>query len=488
MLNRFNTLEQCIKEHEISGITAYANDDYALTTPDSYSAILVSNDDRWNNALSVRILDLIGATSWPVEVIEDCTLQSFRFNTVAVTPPLKRKILKWGYQMVSKLANCLVRDNDAFIIKSYLPMKEEIKLQLTLKQCPQLWVSPKYEIVEKPDRALRERLAKQFTSQSGNKLEHILSVMLFELLPVCFLEDFSNLNMLVKQQSWPKFPKFIFTSNNFDTDEVFKLWVATKVEHGSKYFVGQHGNNYGTYRYDHPTLEETTADKFITWGWTDYLPQHTPAFIFKTVGRKACYNPFGGLLLIELYLSYRISTWDNTSEFSSYFLNQQIFVRSLSSAPKSGLVIRLHYVSRAMNWNEESRWRDIDPSIKIDIGQTHIQDLISQSRLVVHSYDSTGMLETLSQNIPTLAFWLNGLDHLRDSAKPFYQILVDAGIVLLTPESAAQKVNEVWDDVDGWWGQSSVQDARRQFCDRYAKFSANPVMDIKKHLTANDLN
>ena len=39
-------------------------------------------------------------------------------------------------------------------------------------------------------------------------------------------------------------PEFIFTSNNFHTDEIFKLWSAIKVERGTKYYIGQHGNNY----------------------------------------------------------------------------------------------------------------------------------------------------------------------------------------------------------------------------------------------------
>ena len=81
-----------------------------------------------------------------------------------------------------------------------------------------------------------------------------------------------------------------------------------------------------------------------------------------------------------------------------------------------------------------------------------------------------------------MAFWNNSLDHLRESAKPYYHLLVDAGIVHLTPESVAHKVNEVWDDIGGWWRQSKVQDARKQFCDRYARLSQCPVHELKNTL------
>ena len=92
------------------------------------------------------------------------------------------------------------------------------------------------------------------------------------------------------------------------------------------------------------------------------------------------------------------------------------------------------------------------------------------------------MLETMSLNIPTMAFWQNGFDHLRDSAKPFYQLLVDAGIVHLSPESAAEHINAIWCSVDDWWFSPPVQKARIQFCSRYARESISPVRELKQIL------
>jgi putative transferase (TIGR04331 family) len=487
MLNRVKTLEQCLKSYEISGTTAYSSVHYTLATNDSYSAIWASNDNRWNNALIIRILDLMGVKNFTEDIIEDNISQSFCFNTFADTASLKRKFFKSSYQKVKQLASFLVRDHDALIISSYLPIKDEIKLQLALKQFPQLWTSPKLEVKEKFDRTLREKLARQFVSQSDNNLENILSLMLFELLPICYLEGFVSTTMLVKQQPWPKCPKFIFTSNNFDTDELFKFWVATRIETGSKYFIGQHGNNYGTSRYMHPSIEETTADKFLTWGWTDGLPQHTPAFLFKTLDRKAkSYDPQGGLILIELCLNHRHTTWDSTAEFFNYFSDQQRFIEELDIFPRQKLTVRLHGAHKFLDWCEKDRWADFDPSLRIDFGENPINNLIVNSRLIVHSYDSTGILQTLSQNIPTIAFWQNGLDHLRDSAKPYYQILVDAGIIYFTPEAVAHKVNTIWTDVDGWWAQKHIQEAINQFCIRYARFSENPVRDLKQLFLEKD--
>ena len=307
--------------------------------------------------------------------------------------------------------------------------------------------------------------------------------LFFELLPTCYLEGFEDLYNIVKKQPWPKSPKFIFTSNNFYLDEIFKLYAALNVEAGSKYYVGQHGGNYGTQRHKSPRTEELTSDKFITWGWTDGMPQHKPAFILKNAGKKKLnFNQLGNLLLIEHGYTKGDVTYDKKFLHIQYLKDQEKFVDYLDKKPREKLIVRLfniHYQNKELH--EESRWFDFDPNIKIDKGISKIDTLISKSRLVVHSYDSTGILETLSDNIPTLAFWSPEVS-LVDSAKPYYQMLIDAGIVHLSPKSVADKINEIWDDIGSWWKQSNVQDARLKFCNRYAKKSQNPITELKQIL------
>jgi putative transferase (TIGR04331 family) len=110
--------------------------------------------------------------------------------------------------------------------------------------------------------------------------------------------------------------------------------------------------------------------------------------------------------------------------------------------------------------------------------------LVDDSRLVVHSYDSTGILETLALNIPTMCFWHGGLDHLLASAKPYYEHLRAVGILLDTPEQAAEMVVSRWSDVSQWWESGAVQQARRAFCDRFARTVPRPVRTAKTMLDA----
>jgi len=485
MLNRVCTLQECLSNFEINGTTIYSLDEYELATVDSHTAIWACNDDRWNNALYARILVLLGKQEIIKEKISDTSINCYTSPEVAAKDSIKKKIRHLVYKFIVFFLSIFRKDSDGLIINSYLSRKENIKLFLKLKQVPQFTSSPSFTTNAEANHKLRKEFSSKILLDNSSDLEKIVSTLVFELMPICFLEGFQEVLNHVDKLRWPKKPGFIFTSNNFDTDELFKTWTAIQVEAGAKYIVGQHGNNYGTYRYMNPSIEEITSDKFLTWGWIDGLKQHTPAFIFKTAGSpERDRNVTGGLVLIEDMIYQRLDTWDRYEEFEGFFDEQIDFVKGLSPLVINNLTIRLHHTHRFLRSFEVMRWNDYDDQLNIDMGLRNINHLIDESRLVVFSYDSTGMLETLSRNIPTIAFWKNELDHLRESARPYYKLLADAEIVHFSPKSAAKKINEIWQDVDSWWLSIEVQSAREQFCQRYARTSSSPSAELAKLLTS----
>jgi putative transferase (TIGR04331 family) len=485
IFNRVKTLEQCETLYNISGTSIFDIDNYNLAPLDSYDAIFAFNDDVWNNKLYGRILSISKNSSYPKEKISINAGNGFKLNLPAKKATTKEKIINWGFCKLDFLTKFLFRAKDALIISSYLPFKEVIKLHLSLMQVPQFFYPERIKKIRNPNQKLRSSLSKRLSLKvKNNTYDNIFCELVFELLPVCYLEGFTDLLNSVHNLRWPRNPKFIFTSNNFDTDEVFKLWTALKVETGTKYITGQHGNNYGTFRYMNPSIEELTSDRFLTWGWTDNLPQHTPAFIFKKYKKdnRKLFNPSGGLLFIGDPLLHRMEFWDTAFEFEESFKEHKKFIERLEGKIRNNLTIRVHPTDRFLRSFASSRWNDYDSYLNIDDGICAVNSLISKSRLVIHGYDSTGILETLSQNIPTLAFWNNNLEHLRDSALPHYQLLIDAGIVHLNSDSVVLKVNEVWDDINQWWESKEIQDARNTFCERYARESQDRIQDIKKVL------
>ena len=226
------------------------NSEYAsLSVPDLESALISFNDDQWNNVLYGRIIKLIYNSNDFINFLSNensYIYQGLKFRAYIENNSLKKKINKYENQAYKKLSNKFIKNEDAFIINSYLPPIEEFKLEIALGQFPQRWTTLETKINFKPNKKLRKKMEIKFQKKSDNKLENILRALFFELLPVYYLEGLPNLYKIIHLQSWPTSPKFIFTSNNFYRDEIFKLWTATKIVSGSKYYVGQHGNNYYT--------------------------------------------------------------------------------------------------------------------------------------------------------------------------------------------------------------------------------------------------
>ena len=67
LINRINTLKQCICEYEVSGATVITSDSYSLATSDSYSAVWACNDEVGNRALTGRIVSKMTVAKCPVE-------------------------------------------------------------------------------------------------------------------------------------------------------------------------------------------------------------------------------------------------------------------------------------------------------------------------------------------------------------------------------------------------------------------------------------
>lgn len=480
--NRYFSIEQALNHYDIASTTIIDPAAYSLTTLDSTEFVWACNDDTWNNVLCARVLQHMGYTDSDLEIAyiesrEDFFKQDAGSSTFKrIIRPIGRAVIDFARNMLGRLA----KNSDVFIINSYLPKWEEIKLQLAFWQCPQFWKSPPLTKVER-DTELRKKLL--ISSENYNGFEKFVRDLLPELIPTCYLEGYVELGKQVEALPWPTHPKFIFTSNNFDYDEIFKAWVGVKVKEGVPYFTGAHGNYQGNpYASNQPEL--VSCDNFFCWGSTNGNAKHISAFVFKIANQLLKTKPDGGLLLIEHCVPHRNTLNDMYGKFCTYQEQQFQFVAALPEAIKQELTVRLHGAWRYLRWSDDSRWRDRLPSVSLEMGEAPIRKLCANNRLVVHSYDSTGILESLASNIPTLCFWEDGLNHLEHRDRPYYELLRGAGILADSPEQAALFVAKNWDNLDEWWKREEVQHARSVFCEQYARSETYPVRKMKQLLEA----
>ena len=96
-----------------------------------------------------------------------------------------------------------------FIYLPGLKLKDEIKLKLQLKQFPFIFSEIEYPS-EKIDIKLRQGL-KILNKKNSNssEFENLVRLLIFDLFPTDFLENYERLQKIVKKLQWPKNPKII---------------------------------------------------------------------------------------------------------------------------------------------------------------------------------------------------------------------------------------------------------------------------------------
>jgi len=158
---------------------------------------------------------------------------------------------------------------------------------------------------------------------------------------------------------------------------------------------------------------------------------------------------------------------------------QEKFFKSVSSSVSNLLEFRLYMDG---GWEDKMRWQDSDVSPKIYQGKKSYYSQLAMSRLCVCFYNGTPILETFAANYPTLLYRDPKYTELNELARPYFNILREAGVLYDTPESAASMLNEIYENPISWWMSPRVQDARNKFCDRFARTSDDLVIQWKEEL------
>ena len=182
-----------------------------------------------------------------------------------------------------------------------------------------------------------------------------------------------------------------------------------------------------------------------------------PVGNLKSFGRHVDYDLVGNALMVEMTMprySYHMYAIPVAGQWLSYFEDQCRFVSALPEVLRQQLLVRLY--PNDYGWGQMERWRGRFPGIYLDSGHQSIHTLIRKCRIYISTYNATTYLESLAWNVPTIMFWNPAHWELRADAIPYLELLKSVGIFHETPESAAQKMTAVWDDVASWWGSEAV--------------------------------
>ena len=368
-----------------------------------------------------------------------------------------------------------VLPREVFCCATYMTRFQEIYLQLALKQIPKCWHIPLTPQVL-PNLQIRHEFCSLIKTSIVDHFQKFLMQMVARQIPTAYLEGYASLTRVVKKVPWPMSPRVIFTSNAFQCHEVFQAWAADRVESGSSLVVGQHGGFYGIGKIvvgeEH---QIKISDRFLTWGWKDSRPNLYPVGVLTNIGKTAkAWKSDGNLLLVTVpirLLAFKCMSWPiAANQAELFFQNQVHFVSRLKNGIRAQLILRLkESLDRRFSSSLMAQWKALFPDITIDKSILPIEKQLLTSRLLIYAYNSTGYLEALARNIPTVIFWDHQYWELREDAIPFFESLSAAKIFFTSATDAADHINLIWSNVEDWWKSPMVQAAREQFCFQYAK-------------------
>lgn len=267
---------------------------------------------------------------------------------------------------------------------------------------------------------------------------------------------------------------------NFADKWVDRMELSLYKEFNGALCIGtQHGTGYGTFRYcpDPFQTEYKMFDEFNTWGWTQHegvflkanpLPQPMFAKIENTHRQVTDDIVFIGTLASGT-VYFGLPVVDN-DECYSYFLAKEKFLRSLNKNNYKDIFYRAYFAG-TLFVDELKFVKDRFPELRLC--KEALWPVLQTCRLAVLDHPGSTMHILASMNTPFILYKDPELWPMAKEMMPFLELFKKVGIYHESPESAAEKVNQIGQDVGKWWNSAEVQNARIEFIRFHALTSKN---------------
>jgi putative transferase (TIGR04331 family) len=250
--------------------------------------------------------------------------------------------------------------------------------------------------------------------------------------------------------------------------------LCLSLEKGSKLVATQHGGCYGTHLvHSRPAAIEYQSDSFISWGWekTSYsgnniIPASSPSLskkVYKQNSNKlifvnSSFELFQKRIDSSRQPNQQIHAREDIVNFFNH-LEDEICVESVFRP--------FHYGSPSLDDKDYIKRKF--PYINFITGDLH--DELMKCKLLVLNAPNTTFNIAMSLNIPTISIWSSKHWEFDEIAKPYFDNLSKQGIIYSDAAPAANKINEIWNNLNDWWLQPQLQKARIDWSYQYSRRS-----------------
>ncbi|MGE4170565.1 MAG: hypothetical protein AB7F28_07595 [Candidatus Margulisiibacteriota bacterium] len=309
--------------------------------------------------------------------------------------------------------------------------------------------------------------------------------LLLETLPQTLTTHYGLLQTKAKKQRY-RTGGLRVSRTSFYQHEQIKFYMANALEAGEVLLGSQHGGSYGIDLHHYGSYELEIKNRwFITWGWDSQNGIKDNLIPLPSPELSRCFNqhnPTSDAIVMVgnvihplgvgcLYSEHFGPTWPH------YLADKHLFLEGLSPDKLDLLRYRAHPDTRC-RLDEWPSLSQAFPTLQRCEGD--LMPWLLSASLVVMDNASTTLNTLVAANTPFMVI-LNPAIQLAPEATPFFDLWHQAGIAFYNPEAAAKAINAL-SDIQAWWQTETVQTARLQWLDRYAKTSPTPFKTWAKCL------
>ena len=463
-----------------SRIFFYDKKKFIANDSKEFSSSIMHSDD-WNHWIYGEIFKFIGGIDY------------YFINKKKIQPKF---IYKTGeYKSINYLVNSfsvLSSDRKIYSQNTYFSKRFQILYDLLNRQ-----YKFRKEIFSKKvnipiDTKARHNFIK--LSKTKDKFARFAHSLIKYQLPRTYIEDYKHVQKLIEKSNIIQDPKIIITGIDQQYNDIFKIFCAQKVLNGTKLFLLQHGGSYGVADFSpDEALEIKISDKYLTWGWKHKNKKAIPFFLQKTAYKKIRKKKNATGLILPLYECYLTPSHplykggpSNKMDINKYIDNIVLFTDRINknilrtSSFKYLRSIKSAYVLKSLKFKF--------PNLNFIYPNKETAAISRNFKLIVETVNSTGFLEQLNLNIPTILIYNEQYCSLRKSVVKEFEKLRKVKIIHNSPQEAAKFVNENYDDLEKWWNSKSLQKAKNKFCFKFARQSNSPLKDLKKILSYSNVS
>lgn len=315
---------------------------------------------------------------------------------------------------------------------------------------------------------------KEISIESNNLFKKYIASHILNDLPSIYLENYQLFRYLTLQKI-NYIPKIFYTATSLYGNNEAKIFLAEYYKE-INIISHQHGGLYG-WLSDlwGEKYERDIADYFLTSGWKEdntTIPFGLPMLLKDNVNDNNDNNITYITTNASKYLLRFVYYPASSIYLKEFFMDMKVFFSNLDgNIINDNFVIRPYHTITSFNMINKIIQSN-NYNMKVDT-ENKMSNVINNSKLLIFDHMGTTILETLFLNKPTVIFIDFNIYKFRDSFLDIIQELLDCKILHDSPLSASKHINNIYDNVDGWWHSDNVQQTRKKFVNKYAKNDKN---------------